>query len=279
MTYLEGFDILLSKIIFASGQGSRSMGAVTVVLEWQFSPPDFFEEPITVSRDDYTMAIDNGKVKATIASVAYDANPSMDAVLHETLNGRFLGVQLLSHRPYELSKPKMTRVHPDGRIDTRIVPGTDKLTLPGYRIDTQEIDENGKVVSDSRQDRIKKKKSLANLVSTYCTGDILLASLLKSYKASVYDPDNELVHLYEIREALSDSFGGERATKSTLGVSSSDWSRLTHLCCNEPLRQGRHRGRFINRLRDAIKAELEEARGIARTMVEAYLQYLQDSVP
>jgi hypothetical protein len=58
------------------------MSAVTVILEWQFSPPDYFEEPITLSRKDYVMVIDSGNVKATIASAVYDADPSMRTSLH-----------------------------------------------------------------------------------------------------------------------------------------------------------------------------------------------------
>ena len=33
-----------------------------VILEWTFSPPDFYEEPIHIVREDYDMRIDNGKV-------------------------------------------------------------------------------------------------------------------------------------------------------------------------------------------------------------------------
>ena len=91
------------------------------------------------------------------------------------------------------------------------------------------------------------------------------------------DPNNELVHLYEIREALSTKFAGENAARSALGISSSQWARLGQLCNNEPLWQGRHRGKTGGALRDATEGELTEARGIARAMIEAYLQHLQAS--
>ena len=53
------------------------MDQVVVILEWQFSPPGYFEEPINVTRDDYTMIIGDGKVEARIDSAIYDRNPSM----------------------------------------------------------------------------------------------------------------------------------------------------------------------------------------------------------
>jgi hypothetical protein len=75
-------------------------------LDWHFTPPNYFEQSITVSRDHYTMVIDNGKAEATIDAAVYDANPSMRDTLHRELNARFLAVQLLNHSPYALAKPR-----------------------------------------------------------------------------------------------------------------------------------------------------------------------------
>lgn len=141
------------------------MDAVIVILDWHFSPPDFFEETITISRNDYTMVIENGKVEARTTAAAYDANVSMRNELHEALNDRFLGVQLLSHMPYELSKPRGTKLHPDGRKDFFIELEGAQLKLTGGTVDFQVTDKHGNVVSDSRKDRIEKKKSLAELVA------------------------------------------------------------------------------------------------------------------
>ena len=245
-----------------------------IVLEWHFSPPNYFEEPISISRHDYTMTIADGKVEARIDSATYDATPSMRQVLHDALNNRFLGVQLLSYRAYELSKSTMTRVHPDGRRDTTVFVEPFHMKITAYGVDIKATDIHGKVV-DTKRDRIEKKKSLAELVSTYSSTDTLLPSLLQSYNKAVRDPDNELVHLYEIRDALAKHFGGESAARSALSISSSQWSRLGQLCNNEPLRQGRHRGRSGGALRDATEGELTEARAISRAMVEAYLRHLQ----
>ena len=111
-------------------------------------------------------------------------------------------------------------------------------------------------------------------MQTYRASDATLASLLRSNDAAVRDPGNELVHLYEIRDALSVEFGGHKQARSRLGISSADWSRFGLLCNNEPLRQGRHRGNTGAALRDATDSELMDARRIARDMVEAYLSHL-----
>jgi hypothetical protein len=253
--------------------------STVVVLEWKFSPPDYFEAPIEIARDDYTLMIADGKAEARIDSAIYDANSSMRQSLHDALNDRFLGVQLLSHSAYELSRSTMTRVHSDGRRDIFLEVEPGRIVMTGHPVDFQVRDRNGNIVADSKRDRIEKKKSLADLVSSYRASDGTLASLLRSHDAAVRDPNNELVHLYEIREALSVKFGGEKTLRSTLGISSSDWSRFGELCNNQPLRQGRHRGKTGGALRDATEAELAEARGVARAMTEAYLRYLDTSAP
>ena len=252
----------------------HSILAVLVILEWQFSTPDYFEESISILRNDYTMVIGDGKVEATITATNFDANARVRDTLHDALNDRFLGVQLLSHRPYELSKPQVIKVHPDGHKEYFIESKGAQITLTGGTADVRVTDKDGNIISDSKRDRIEKKRSLAELVGAYRASDSVLRALLSSHGTAMRDPDNELVHLYEIREGLSKRFGGEPAVKSELGIAYSDWSRIGQLCNDEALRQGRHRGKSVGGLRDATDAELTEARAIARSMIESYLQYL-----
>jgi hypothetical protein len=79
----------------------NSMSVVTVVLAWEFTPPDYFEQSFTVSRDDYTMEVDNGKVRATVDVAVFDATPNMKDMLCDALKARFDANQLLNYRPYE----------------------------------------------------------------------------------------------------------------------------------------------------------------------------------
>lgn len=249
------------------------MNAV-VVFEWSFSPPDYFEVPIEIVRDDYTLTIAHGKVEARLDSAAYEANPAIRQALYEGLNDRFLGVQLLTHRAYELFRSTMTRVHSDGRKDVFLEVEPARIVITGHTVDFQVRDKDGNIIADSKRDRIEKKKSLADLISTYRASDGTLASLLRSHDAAVRDSNNELVHLYEIRDGLSVKFGGDKEARSVLGISSADWSRFGLLCNSEPLREGRHRGKTGAALRDATESELIEARRIARDMTEAYLVHL-----
>ena len=252
------------------------MSAV-VVLEWKFSPGDYFEKTIEISGQDYTMTIEDGRVEARIDSAVFEASPRMRQALHKDLNARFLAVQLLTHRAYKLSRSTKTIIHPDGQRNVFVEPESVSMVMSVHPADISSYDQDGNIIFDTKRDRIEKKKNFAKLVASHHNIDAVLPSLLKSHDAAVHDPDNELVHLFEIREALSTKFGGKTAARTALGISKSRWSRLGQLCNNEPLRQGRHRGRTGGALRDATKSELSEARGIARALIEAYLWHLEAS--
>jgi len=253
----------------------RTMNNI-VVLEWKFSPPDYFEEVIHIDRETYSIIIENGRIEARIDPTAYDQEHKIRDELHEALNDRFLGVQLFTHKQYELSKASMYRLYPDGRKDVTVFPEPIVMKMTINLTDIIVENKEGNIVADTRRDRIEKKKELAELAEKYRSKDQVVESILESYKSAVTDPENELVHLFEIRDALSSKFASEGATRATLSISKSDWSRLGNLANNEPLWQGRHRGKKVGKLRDATESELKEARGIARNMIEAYLQYLED---
>jgi len=79
--------------------------------------------------------------------------------------------------------------------------------------------------------------------------------------------------LYEIREALSAALGGDALARQALDILDADWRTLGRLANSEPIRQGRHRGSHIGALRDATEGELREARRIARSLIEGYLNW------
>ena len=245
-----------------------------IVLEWSYTPPDYFEQPLHIVRDRYEIIIDSGKVEARINPEYYDKDHNLREELHDALIDRFLGVQILSHKPFELSKSSMYRLHPNGGRDVTLFPEPIVVRVSVGPADILVKDKNGNILSDTRRERIEKKAELADLAEKHRSANPVLEAMLKSYNASVNDPNNELVHLYEIRETLSKKFGGETVTREALGISRNEWSRLGQLANKEPLKQGRHRGKDVGQLRDATEGELKEARTIARALIEAYLKYL-----
>ena len=245
---------------------------IAVLLEWNYSPPNFFEVPIVLARDDYTLSISDGMATATIEADVFDISPTMGDDLHEALRGRFLAEQLLTEKPFELLKPHKTRVHPDGHRDIFVEAEAGHLRLSGGQLDVVIANAAGEVLVDTKKERVERKAALSELIAARRATDSLLRALLSSFDGAMRDPNNELVHLFEIRDALQTRFGRGLATRNALGISEPSWRRFGDLCNDEPLRQGRHRGKSGSALRDATESELEEVRSIARNMIEAYLR-------
>lgn len=243
------------------------------LFEWTYSPPDYFEEPFKVVRDDYTMTILPGKVEARVASNTFAGSPAIRHEMHAFLNDRFLGAQLIAFRPYELSDSRRTCVHPDGRKDVFIeLKGVVAVAAVGT-VDIRMTSADG-VVYDSKAERTAAKRRLSELVQLHRSSSPVLTAMLTSFSNAIRDPQNELVHLYEVRDALAAELGGKSNAVATLGITSAAWSRLGQLSNDEPLRQGRHRGKSGVALRDATHAELNEAREIARSMLSLYVNHL-----
>jgi hypothetical protein len=243
------------------------------LLEWAFTPADYFEEQVQFACDHGSIHVENGKAEARVPSDQYPLDHSLRNQLHAELDARFLAVQVLAHKPYTLCKSTLSKVYPDGRKDAWVFVEGTTVVVSGGTADFVLRDAAGNVTRDTRRERIEHRIGLAQLAARYIS-DAVASALLRSYAAAVNDPRNELVHLYEIRDALSRQFGGKSAATSAVGITGQQWSRLGQLANNEPFTQGRHRGKQLGSVRYATASELSEAREIARGMVEGYLRHL-----
>jgi hypothetical protein len=242
-------------------------------LRWTYTPPDYFEESVEVVGRDHRMTIGNGVAEARIHAATFDATPGLRKRVHDELSARFLATKLLKRRPYELSD---ATVH-DGRGNVtleiascrheQIVTSQGNLEVLAYD------DATGKVIIDTKRDQAEKDKEFVELAVRH-GGDTVVRAMLNSFDQADKDPADACTHLHEIRDALSKAFGGDDAAKAALGIHKTKWSRFGFITCVLPLNQGRHRGDFVGTLRDATQEELDEARGIAREMIEAYLRTL-----
>jgi len=248
-----------------------------VVLEWTFAPLDYFEQPIHIIRDNYEMTIDKGKVEARIEAQYFDSEPDFQMKLHELLKSRFYGASILNQKPFELSKPSMYRIHPDGRKSFTLFAEPGAMRVTGGNADLIVTGPDGKVISDSRQERIEKRNILAERVEKYRTQCPVLQGILKSWHSSFLKPENELVYLYEVRDALSEKFGGCKKACRVLKVNEDSWNTFGGFANDPSLEQGRHRGRNVGSLREATEDELTEARTFIRELIEKYLDYLESN--
>jgi len=249
--------------------------SIKVILEYNYKPENYFEQNIKIQRDKYVLTILSGKVSATTEASIYDPDNELENTVYNDLNAFFKGAQVFSHRPYELKKGGIVRLHPNGRRDVTIVMQPAVLQFKGRVVDIKVTDRDGNVIEDTKAERVKESLEFANLAAKVAPLDPVAMALLQSYTASVNDPANELAHLYEIRDSLCTHFQSENEVRKVLNVSKTRWQRFGHLANEAPVTQGRHRGKKLGQLRSATKEELDEARSFATDLVHAYLLYSQ----
>ncbi len=245
-----------------------------VALKWKFSPSNFFGVAIERSNKDYSLAIENGQVQAKIDFAIYNRNPQIRQKIQVDLDGRFLVMQFLTHRAYDLSKSTMTHLRPDGRVESFFELETGRIKVTGGTLDFRTTDKYKNIIFDPKQDQVDRRIKLLELAAAHYVEDAVLVSLLQSYDKAVRDPNNEFVYLFEIYESLCKKLGGKHKTLLALNISAKKWEDLRIICNHSAIRQGRHRGQACGVLRDATKKELTEARSIVTSMIEAYLLYL-----
>lgn len=248
---------------------------VEVTLEWKYTPPDYLEQPIEVSEPGIHLEISNGVAIAHIEPEAFENNRSISDDLTKLIENRLYAVQIITHRIFSLSRPLRSDLREDGKRNIFTEVPSIKIGIAIATVDSVMTDRNGNIISDTKQERIDKGKWFAEMIKKYRDADSTLDTIIKSNLKSVTDRDNEFVHLYEIRDALSAKFGGEKKAKKELGIYDEEWKVIGKLANNQPLMQGRHRGKFVGSLRAAEPLELEAARKSAENLIEKYLIYLE----
>lgn len=244
----------------------------TVILTWTFTPKDFFEEEVEFAASGANIKIRNGDIETAINCASY--NDGLEDELHQLIEERFRAGMVSGHASYELSKPNKTIEYPDGRRDVYARVGTVRMAMVIGKADFRIVDKDGRTIADSKRERIDYRNNMGELVAKH-RSDGCLKGMIDSYAAAVSDPDDELTHLYEIRDAAVKKFGGNKEARQVLGASDSNWSEFGDICNDRPLRQGRHRGKKREELRKATSEELESARRFAKSLIEGYVRYLE----
>jgi len=233
-----------------------------------------FDEDTSVLIDQGVVTFSAGLATLTLTvptnPVGSELTEKSTASIRSVLQAR----QVLTRRSFELNGPNITHHRDDGRRDIAMVAGTGEFKITGFAPDIRITAADGTVVRDTRAERLAHHRAFVQRLASKAAGSPTVRRILESFSRSIADPDNELVHLYEIRDAAAAHFGTDAAARNALGVSSRDWSALGRLANDDPLKQGRHRGKQIDGLRDATYVELDQARTIARKMLEAFVEVI-----
>ena len=256
----------------------KSDNEIKLILDGSYTPGDYFEEPVSLQGAGYAVVIADGSIVATVDEPDPQVGQALRPEIERAIGRVFGAQQAMTCRPHEKTRLGMTRHHPDGRKDVWLsIDEPITATATVHPIDFRITNAEGQVTCDSRAERLIDQKQFREQCVRHA-GDSTLSKLLASSKQSVDDRPNALVHLYEVRDALKDHFGGEQKARERLGIPKSDWSFLGRISNDEPVREGRHRG-LHGELRPASEDELERARSVARQMIRAYMDHLDRSNP
>jgi hypothetical protein len=258
--------------------------ATKTELIWVIAPRDFMEEgslPVRTALGEWSFS--NGSAGYTL-SVPTDPVPD-DAVerIRRDLESLLLARCLLIDRPYSINKHPTIHQHTTTGIDVRNMIEGGKITITGGSVDiviSDHVDVSMRddvLVREMETDRVlidtaaTRRQSHATWMRTHApliADSDALHYMCSSYQRSLEDSSNALVHLGEIKDTLQKELGGEHAAKRTLPNNA--WATLGRLANDEPLLEGRHRGKHYEILRPATTVELQSARQAAKDLISAF---------
>lgn len=242
--------------------------------KWAYTPAHYFSQKIESEINGWMIEIHNGNAQAIVRSEGpVRADPTLRDDIYKEIERHFFAEQLLQHSSYNISYDRLEEETIEGRQHVIIEVETARLGLTTYPPKLLLIDENGNITYDSDAEYEEAKRILQKKILAASRIDPISVDLMNSYKAAVNNPASELVHLYEIRDALATHYGGAHKAQRYLGVDA-EWSRLGILCNEEPLNQGRHKGRHVGALRNATDDELKEARSITLLLLESHFDFV-----
>lgn len=242
--------------------------------KWTIEPRDLFEQAEKLDIAGFVVQADNGGASIELAGDRSQDSALQDA-LQKGLERHVAGQGLAQRRPAVLSsKPAVIVTDDAGHRAINVFLEARVTATCSMSADVLATDGEGRVVRDTRAERLSRQRELRASVARWIDEDRFLATLLALHRRAAEDSENVLVHLYAIREAVRMKFGSELQAKDALGISGTRWSRLGVLTNELPLQEGRHAGRHHEVLRQATDPELHEAWKIAEELIEAYLKWL-----
>lgn len=245
-------------------------------ITYTFEPAVESESVIVGVGEGFEFQISKGKIEAKLDQATLTTRKALRNEFEEMLRHAIFGLEASAHLPIDISAPNVFEVHADGSKTLVIEAKPAVATSGSYPVDVCITLPDGTVVDPAEERRIEQQL-FACSAAKFASIDPTFARMLRSYSAAVHNPEDELIHLYEIRDALQTHFGETKIALSELGIHDTQWRRLGEISNHLPLTQGRHRGEHASGLRSATTDELNEARRIARSLIKAYIQFLSKS--
>lgn len=244
-----------------------------IVVEWAYTPKNFYEENQEDHLGEIKIIIGEGKIEAKTTP---KQNNEIEEIINEVeryLQRRFLTSSLSNNWEFSISQPVVCRFDNQGRqeVSAKFL-GSLLLSANGIVRDFQAIDKDGNIILDTKKERIDNEKKLTARIIEI--NDDLLNSLVEIYHLSIKDPQNSLVYLYKIQDALKDHFGSKKTAIKALKIKK-EWEELGEITNDGKIKQSRHRISDVSSLRDITNNEIHDIKKIALKLIVSFLEYLE----
>jgi hypothetical protein len=253
--------------MFAEGVAMES-----VVIQWDYTPADYFPAEVSFETKDAALNIHDGKIAATLKASGETPDGRLVTSIRDSVEDVFIARQLRNLKEFHIQGYSMQRTSADGKKHTTVFLQGGSFAVSGAEAHMNVRDSTGKIISDSRADQVNEALKLASVISAR-NRDNLGKWIVERLRAGIADKTNELVHYYDVLDAVKTRFGGNKTACKKLGIAERTWSRLGDLANTAPLLEGRHRGLHFGRLRKATSSELSEARSCILEISSKYLEY------
>ena len=247
---------------------------ITTDLEWEYAPSGFFEAPIDVVLQSGALRVGQGQAVLTLTSAVDPIPPIVLELARQEVEAVFAVHRMLTRQRLTLLGPSTVQ-HLSGGSRILAAGAVVEALSAMDNIDVVVIDSFGNVKSASRSERIAGTVRSLRELGPKVTGSPTLRRMIESFGNSIEDPVNELLHLYEVRDAACSHFGNPRAAQDALAVSRSKWSDFGRIANDEPILHGRHRGKYIGPMRPATGDELELVREVALLIITRFSDTLK----
>src|SRR5438094_77558 len=224
----------------------------STTLELSYLPADFLEAPIAFTMNGFALEIRDGFARARLFQPVEDVPADLLSTFTSSVEAA-LRVRMVQTRVrFATQPPRIVQEYPDRqRSVLALITGCARMTPAKV---SATLDDEATLLR-------QQQERTAIITSAACKADkhAVLRRALLSCERALADPENALVHLYEVRDAVVTHFGNEKNARKMLGVSKAQWNEFGKLANDEPVREGRHRGKYSGLLRGATHKELEVA--------------------
>lgn len=244
-----------------------------VLIEWTYMPKSFLEDTHELGFCDNIIHFKHGLITLEMNEKMIKLHHDLISDAEEIIKKYLDGISIQSHCIYKLSRKATKYLDENGQIKKLSVGiiSVGSGSSAG-NLDIQITEKGGTIRYDSKKERIAKNKFWGKLTSDVKAEDQVL---LRMYSNAIKEPENELIHLFEILEYISEKFGGRDKARKKLSILKSDINTFATIVNDPHIKEGRHRGKKADKLRRASPEELKFARRIAKKLMSKYLKHQQ----